>query len=373
MRRSKLLHRMLCLCLSIAIWLPACSPKVKTAPALTNTVPAQTATLNAIDTNSIEKTSLPSLAQIYPSPPSATPKPMLQLTYVAERITNIYSVYAITLGCPETIPPCLSDPVVLFDIPDPLIPIAASKLSWSPDGNTLVYDAWGEGEKMDIFKIDSDGRNRVNLTKSPEHDFYPTWSPNEDWISYASCTVEGCQVFRLKPDGTNRENLLIYANVNDPSEASWSPDGKQLIFTSTDENRFPTQVYVANLDGSSIVQVTHQDSNDSFTPAFSPDGRWIVFAREVPVPNSHGDRNQNVFLIKPDGSTEIWLAEGVWANQTFPSWSPLGDWITFNSYNYYEEEYDLYIIKSDGTHLTNVTNTPKLREGAPMWRVVVGP
>jgi Tol biopolymer transport system component len=364
---------MLCLCLSIAIWLPACSPKVKTAPALTNTVPAQTATLNAIDTNSIEKTSLPSLAQIYPSPPSATPMPVLQLTYVAERITNIYSIYAITLGCPENTPPCLSDPEVLFDIPNLLTPIAADKLSWSPDGNTLVYDAWGEGGRLDIFKIDSYGKDHVNPTKGLEHGSYPVWSPNGNWILYNFCPVEGCQVFRLKPDGTHREQLLTLANVHNPSEASWSPDGRQLTFIGYDENLFPAHIYTANLDGSSLVQVTHQKSRDSYTPVFSTDERWIVFARDVSVPDNLGGLNPNIFLVKPDGSGETWLAKDVWANQSFPSWSPLGDWIAFNSYNFDEDKYDLYIVKSDGTHLINVTNTPGIFEGTPTWRVEAGP
>jgi Tol biopolymer transport system component len=361
--------------LALTFLLAACSPDVNIISTSSTISPTHAVTLNTTSTISPWETTLSRLTPTYPPTPSATPMPAIQLTYIAKRIpvANIYSVYAITLGCPEDTPPCLSDPEVLFDIPDLHTPFAASKLSWSPGGTTMVYDAWGEDGGMDIFLINSDGKDRVNLTKGPENGYYPAWSPNGDWISYTPCVIEGCKVFRFKPDGTHRGQLLTLASVHDPSEPGWSPNGKQLTFIGYDENLFPAHIYVAHLDGSSLVQVTHQESRDSYTPAFSPDGRWIVFARDVSVPDNLGGLNPNIFLVKPDGSGETWLAKDVWANQTFPSWSPLGDWIAFNSYNFDENKYDLYIVKSDGTHLINVTNTSRIFEGSPAWRIVRTP
>jgi Tol biopolymer transport system component len=300
------------------------------------------------------------------------PQFSLQLTFMAGRAQKVYGVYAITLSCPDEFPPCLSEPELLFEEPRPGL-LIGSTLSWSPDGKRLALVSGGKGEKLDIYLIDWNGQNPVNLTNSPASENFPAWSPDGSWISFDSCGHEGCQIFRIQPDGTHREQLLRLADVNNPSEPGWSPDGSQLTFIGYDESLFPAHIYAANLDGSSLVQVTHQESRDSYTPAFSSDGHWILFARDVSVPDNLGGLDPNIFLVKSDGSGATWLAKDVWANQLFPSWSPWGDWITFSSDNYDEDKYDLYLIKPDGTHMINVTNTPKIPEGSPAWRIVRTP
>jgi Tol biopolymer transport system component len=233
----------------------------------------------------------------------------------------------------------------------------------------MAYDSIGEGDEFDIFVIDWDGQNRVNITESPISERYPVWSPDGSRIIYVSSTIETRQILSSEPDGSDRVQHLSFSKVNNPSAPNWSPDGSQLTFTGYDDNMNPAYVYVANLDGSSLAQVTNS-ALDSHTPAFSRDGLWIAFAKEVTVPDSFGgNTNPNIFLIKPNGSGEFWLAKDVESSQTFPVWSPLGNWIAYNSYEPLEET-DIYIVKPDGTLLTNVTNTPDILKWWPAWRVV---
>jgi Tol biopolymer transport system component len=350
------------LCSLCAIWLIACDSGAGTAHPVLSPV-RNTA---SVSTSESAPSPIPSPTSTVAA--SATPQPLLQLTFVAELTSDVYGVYAVTLGCPDEVPPCLSEPELLFNNSQLW---RASTMSWSPDGKMLAFDSWGEGEKQDIFLVDWNGDNLVNITKSPIHEDYPKWSPDGNRISYNSTTIETGQVFSVNPDGTDRVRLLSLADVNHPSYSSWSPDGKQLTFTGYDGAMHPAHVYAANLDGSSLVQLTHA-TLDSFTPGFSPDGSWITFSRYIPVPNSFGDITPNVFLIRPDGSGEVWLVRDKESSKNFPTWSPWGDWIAFRSFKPMEES-DLFIIKPDGTNLVNVTNTPGINEYQPAWRVVTVP
>ena len=365
MCKKILLHRIIWFYLLGAIFLIACSSKANITPIKSTT---QSVLLHPTDTNiEVAQSTTPSRI---PSPtitPSSYPQYLLQLTYIAEKTPLVYGVYAITFGCPDEVPPCLSEPELLFEYPHPIL-LGGNTFSWSPDGNRMAYDSVGEGDRFDIFVIDWDGQNQVNITESAISERYPVWSPDGSRIIYVSSTIETRQILSSKPDGLDRVQHLSFSKVNNPSAPNWSPDGSQLTFTGYDDNMDPAHVYVANLNGSSLVQVTNA-ALDSHTPAFSLDGLWIAFAKDVKVPNSLGDTHPNIFLIKPDGSGEFWLAKDVESSQTFPVWSPLGNWIAYSSFKPLEET-DIYIVKPDGTQITNVTNTPDILKWWPAWRIV---
>ncbi len=73
-------------------------------------------------------------------------------------------------------------------------------------------------------------------------------------------------------DGLGRLNITN--NSADNSTPAWSPDGKQIAFTSTRDGR--SQINVMNPDGSGVRRVSQGDAKD-FSPTWSPDGNWIAF------------------------------------------------------------------------------------------------
>jgi TolB protein len=145
----------------------------------------------------------------------------------------------------------------------------------SPDSKkialTLVQDG---GANHEIFAIDADGSNAANLTNHPSFDADASWSPDGKRILFTSNRNGAFRLFVMDADG---------ANVRQISEVdlagwvypSWSPDGAQVLFggTQPDQTR---QVFVANADGQGIEPLTDGPGVNAY-PAWSPDGRYIAY------------------------------------------------------------------------------------------------
>jgi len=99
---------------------------------------------------------------------------------------------------------------------------------------------------------------------------------------------------------------------------AWSPDGKWLAFARSTDGRRSFHVYVMRADGSGVRQLTHGRFDES--PAWSPDGRWIAYASAA-----------GIKIVHPDGSgTRFVRGTGVTGKNysvpyaATPSWTPRG-------------------------------------------------
>ena len=101
--------------------------------------------------------------------------------------------------------------------------------AWSPDGTRLAFLANGVGGRFDAYVIDADGRGEVDISNSPQDEYWPSWSPDGTRIAFPRMSLtrnEGSFVI-VDPDGSDAVTLsgpLINSNT-----AVWSPDGKRLI------------------------------------------------------------------------------------------------------------------------------------------------
>ena len=166
-----------------------------------------------------------------------------------------------------------------------------------------------------IYTIDSNGRNRVQLTAGPHQD--PAWSPDGSRIAFTSYGQGPGEIYVVNADGTNLTRLTHHAASD--YQPAWSPDGKSIAFVSERDDN--SEVYVVNVDGSNLVRLTN-DSQPDLHPAWSPSGAEIAISRGVP------DRAQ-IYAISTDGSARIrqLTTEGGWQ----PAWSPDGKRIAFTS------------------------------------------
>ena len=112
--------------------------------------------------------------------------------------------------------------------------------SLSPDGRLLAYRrvfttpgvAWDQSaspRNSEIVVANLDGSDERNVSRHPAFDGWPVWSPDSQWIAFAS-NREGVpnvgQVYVVRPDGTDLRALTsgTWSNV----QPSWSPDGTRL-------------------------------------------------------------------------------------------------------------------------------------------------
>ncbi len=289
-----------------------------------------------------------------PFPPAATPTVRYQLTFTSDRHAGYYGVYAVEVGCLETGKPCFGEPELLFEVRwdgKGLPPIFS--FDWAPDGSRIVMYDSRITRRGDIVVADWNGQNKVNISNSPGPDGHPDWSPDGMHILYDTVSIgKRAYLVSAKPDGTDAVELLTQSEIpTDPSQASFSPDGTQVVFTNYHvDGLFEglEQVYIANLDGSDLRRLTSVRANH-FYPSFSSDGEWIAFEREMDPINL----DTSLFLIRRDGSRELPLTASLAGKQGIPKWAPFGNWIAFIHFGGDNDR--LLVTKADGSQLVEVT------------------
>ena len=161
----------------------------------------------------------------------------------------------------------------------------------------IVFTSTRDGD-MDIYSMNDDGSDVKRLTNLPGPDggaFFSAdgtkivfrgrhFPPGEDLDKYfvllkkALWKPSGLDVFVMNRDGSNL--VQVTKNVGGANWAPFfSPDGKKIIFASNmkDPRGGNFDLYLVNVDGTGLEQVTFSDTFDGF-PMFSPDGTKLVFA-----------------------------------------------------------------------------------------------
>ncbi len=133
---------------------------------------------------------------------------------------------------------------------------------------------------------------------------------------------------------------------------AWSPDGRKLVFAGL-RMKGPSDLYVLDFESQEHYSITqdHYLEND---PDWSPDGRYIVFSSDRTSSGARG--HENLFLYEVESGRVQQLTLGPW-NDLDPSWSPDGEWIAFSSDR--AGAYDLYLVDRSGRggRLTNYTGS----------------
>jgi Tol biopolymer transport system component len=126
----------------------------------------------------------------------------------------------------------------------------------------------------DIFIADGDGNNARAVISDPDLDSNASFSKDGRWIIFTSRRNGSSDIYRAHLDGAGLEVL-----VSDPAfddQGALSPDGKELAFVSTRSGQ--ADIWVLNIRTKSLRQITNR-SGGNFRPAWSPDGKWLAFCR----------------------------------------------------------------------------------------------
>jgi TolB protein len=141
----------------------------------------------------------------------------------------------------------------------------------SPEGSRLAMVLSRSGSP-NIWVANADGTNPKKLTSSTE-DSSPCWSPDGQWICFAT-KIRERRVLAKVPAGGGALQVVPTPGVSNPTEPDWSPDGKWIAFT---RQAYEFDICVVPADGSiaPVVLVRGED------PSWSPNSRTLVFTRRV--------------------------------------------------------------------------------------------
>jgi TolB protein len=141
----------------------------------------------------------------------------------------------------------------------------------SPDGARLAMVLSRSGSP-NIWVANADGSDAKKLTSNSE-DSSPCWSPDGQWICFATKLSER-RVLAKVPAGGGVTQEIPNGGHPSPSEPDWSPDGKWIAFTQQRSSGFDICVVPAG-GGDALVLVAGED------PSWSPNSRTLVFTRRT--------------------------------------------------------------------------------------------
>lgn len=165
----------------------------------------------------------------------------------------------------------------------------------------------------------------------------------------------------MNADGSGQKQITDRLGV---SNFSGDLDGHRIVFSKGRQNapRIRSSLYRMRLDGSGVKRLTFNDGFD-FEATWSPDGKQIVFTRITPDLSGDAD----LAIINADGS-ELHDLVSRFASDAQPAWSPDGKEIAFGSgFGSANGLFDIHIIRPDGTGERNLTHTQDVDENHPSW------
>ncbi len=201
------------------------------------------------------------------------------------------------------------------------------------NGKILFQGAPQSPLNYDIFVMDNNGFNEVNLTNSPAvNDFDAAWSPDGTKIAFTTNRDGNNEIYIMNADGTSPVN--ISNNAASDTTPAWSPNGLKLLFISNRDGN--NEVFVMNADGTGVSQITSTTGTVTHkNPTWRPDANRIAYTSNKDTVPADG-RFDEIYLANPDGTNEVRLTvtpNGV-TNPYYsrlPGWSPDGSKIVFFS------------------------------------------
>ncbi|MEM6980524.1 MAG: M20/M25/M40 family metallo-hydrolase [Planctomycetota bacterium] len=197
-----------------------------------------------------------------------------------------------------------------------------------------------------------------------------SWDYDPTYELYAA------EINELSP-GTEAGLTRLTDAMGYDAEASYSPDGTQIVFASNRsafeselpprlreqfeiDPAFMNDLYIMNADGSNVRRLTSEPGYDG-GPFFSPDGHRICWRRFAP-----DGATAEIYTMKIDGSDVRRLTEFnamSWA----PYWHPSGDYLIFTTNKHGFANFELYLVRADGKgDLVRVTHTDHF-DGLPVF------
>ena len=246
-----------------------------------------------------------------------------------------------------------------------------------------------KGQAKEIYVMDYDGANQRTITANGGLNKFPEWSSDNSKLAFITNLPRSSrwELWIQSLDGGRRVMPLPSSYVASPA---FSPDGKQMVFSTREVNGTDAGIYISNPDGGRLKNLSNNSAIDS-SPTWSPTGRQIGFisdrsgSPQLWVMDADGSNVQRLVREgghcdspdwSPDGRfiTYSWQPRGIWNHQIYvievatgrifqltsgrgssenPHWSPDGRHIAFQSDRTGSKQ--IFVMNADGKNLKQIT------------------
>jgi TolB protein len=191
--------------------------------------------------------------------------------------------------------------------------------AWNPNGKQVIFTSnLEDGKTYNYYIANLHGSERKKITSLPAGSvaYWGAFTADGRWIYFNEGNTS--RIFRVKPDGTQQEDLT------DGRDANISPDGKKLVFTQKGQKDWG--VWIMDSDGKNRKQIIPNESEiGGIAPVWSPDGKRVAFSMQA-------GEIAEIFSCNADGSDlrQLTNLKQISSSQAY---SPDGKFITFRVTN----------------------------------------
>ena len=200
----------------------------------------------------------------------------------------------------------------------------------SADSSRLCLSSDRSGQNL-IYVLDLASGRATPVSDPAYWSFGPTWSSRDLIAFFSRKGGNVINVWTVRPDGTQPRQI-----TDQPGESRqpwWSPDGATLAF-SANRGAGTFDVWLAEADGSNMRTITRGDSFEQ--PFWSPSGKQIAVSASIEEPH------RRIYVMDADGSDLAPISQPANVENVHPAWSPDGRSIVFTSGT--EADGALYIV-----------------------------
>ncbi len=182
----------------------------------------------------------------------------------------------------------------------------------SPSTKRAAISVHGE-----IFTIATDKGDIQRVTETFAREGNPTWSPDGKWIAFVSDRSGRDEIWMAHEDGTGLKQ--VSDGDSEKRDMQFAPDSKALMYAASDH-----KLYRYDMDTGKTIVVTSCDVTNVMGARFSPDGKWVAYAK------MDREMRPHVYIATATGQDEHHVADDdVTFAETSPAWTRDGKRLLF--------------------------------------------
>ena len=238
------------------------------------------------------------------------------------------------------------------------------------DGTKIAFRRGFEPvSAMELYTMNADGSGVTRVTNNAFAEDFESWTPDGKQIIFSgnqdnadtNCLYPPCNwdLFIVRADGTHLRQLTF--SPYQELVPKVSPNGRKVLFTKI-SGLADSALYTMNIDGSQVMRVNTPPQLLAGAGDWSPDGTRIVFSDRSCV----GDCGPgDIWTANPDGSALMRVTNDNF-NDVFATWSTDGQWIAYTR-RAFGANPDIVRVRRDGTGAVVVTQQVRGGGFEPSW------